>query len=96
MGLLAYAISKFSSGKAVVIVTAVGVLGCLGTLIVLAVRAKRFGQIVGRVAGTLIAGVLGMYLVLFGLIYFSRTPLPTKRTPSSSRAASRLPGPRCW
>ena len=47
MGLLAYAISKFSSGKAVVIVTAVGVLGCLGTLIALAVRAKRFGRIVG-------------------------------------------------
>ena len=70
MGLLAYAISKFSSGKAVVIVTAVGVLGCLGTLIALSVRAKRFGRIVGRVASTLIAVVLGMYLVLFGLIYF--------------------------
>ena len=70
MGLLAYAISKFSSGKAVVIVTAVGALGCLGTLIALAVRAKRFGRIVGRVAGTLIAVFLGMYLVLFGLIYF--------------------------
>ena len=70
MGLVAYAISKFSSGKAVVIVTAVGVLGCLGTLIALAVRAKRFGRIVGRVASTLIAVVLGMYLVLFGLIYF--------------------------
>ena len=70
MGLLAYAISKFSSGKAVVIVTAVGVLGCLGTLIALGVRAKRFGRIVGRVASTLIAVVLGMYLVLFGIIYF--------------------------
>ena len=70
MGLLAYAISKFSSGKAVVIVTAVGVLGCLGTLIALAVRAKRFGRIVGRVASTLIAVVLGTYLDLFGLIYF--------------------------
>jgi len=70
MGLLAYVISKFSSGQAVVIVTAVGVLGCLGTLIALAVRAKRFGRIVGRVASTLIAVVLGMYLVLFGFIYF--------------------------
>jgi pimeloyl-ACP methyl ester carboxylesterase len=70
MGLVAYAISKFSSGRTVVIVTAVGVLGCLGMLIILAVRAKRFGPIVGRIAATLIAVVLGMYLVLFGLIYF--------------------------
>ena len=70
MGLVAYAISQFSSGRTVVIVTAVGLLGCLGTLIALAVRAKRFGRIVGRIAATLIAVVLGMYLVLFGLIYF--------------------------
>lgn len=70
MGLLAYAISKFSSGKMVVIRTAVGGLGFLAALIALAVRARRFGLIVGRVAVTLIAVILGFYLLLFALIYF--------------------------
>ena len=70
MGLLAYAISKFSSGKAVVILTAAGVLGCLGTLIVLAVRARRPWRIAARVAGTLAAVIVGTYLILFPLINF--------------------------
>jgi hypothetical protein len=70
MGVLAYAISKFSSGKAVVIVTAVGVLGSLGTLIALAIRTKRFRLIVGRIAGTLIAVILGSYLILSALVFF--------------------------
>jgi hypothetical protein len=70
MGLVAYAVSKFSSGRAVVTFTAVGVLGCLGTLIALAIRVRRFWRIVGHVAGTLIAVVVGTYLILFPLIYF--------------------------
>ncbi len=70
MGLLAYAISKFSSGKTVVIVTAVGILGCLGTMIVLAIRARRLGLMIGRIAGTLVAVIVGTYLILFPLIYF--------------------------
>jgi len=45
MGLLAYAISKFSSAKAVVIVAVVGILGCLGTLIALGIRVRRFDLI---------------------------------------------------
>ncbi len=70
MGLLAYAISKFSSGRTVVIITAIGILGCLGTLIALAVRTRRFGLIVGRIASTLVAVIAGTYLILFPLVFF--------------------------
>lgn len=70
MGLLAYAISKFSSGKTVVILTAVGILGCLGILLALAVRVRRFGLIAGRIAGTLVAVCAGTYLILSPLIFF--------------------------
>ena len=70
MGLVAYAISKFSSGKVIVIVTAAGILGFIAALVVLTIRLKRCGLIVRAIAGTLLAVVVGTYLILFPLIYF--------------------------
>jgi hypothetical protein len=69
-GLVAYAIGKFSSGKVIVIVTAAGILGFMAALVVLTIRLKRFGLIVRAIAGTLLAVVVGTYLILFPLIYF--------------------------
>ena len=69
-GLVAYAISKFSSGKVIVIVTAAGILGFMAALVVMTIRLKRFGLIVRAIAGTLLAVVVGTYLILFTLIYF--------------------------
>jgi pimeloyl-ACP methyl ester carboxylesterase len=69
-GLLAYAISKFSSGKVIVIVTAAGILGFMAALVILTIRLRRFGLIVRAIAGTLLAVVVGTYLILFPLIYF--------------------------
>jgi hypothetical protein len=70
-GLVAYAISKFSSGKVSVIVTAAGILGFITALVVLTIRLKRFGLIVRALAGTLLAVVVGAYLILFGSPAFS-------------------------
>ncbi len=46
IGLVAYAVSKFTSGRAVILVTAAGILGFLITLVVLARRVKRFGPMI--------------------------------------------------
>jgi uncharacterized protein len=70
IGLVAYAISKFSSGKLIVIVTAAGILGSVAALLVLVVRLKRFGLIIRTIAVTLLAVVVGTYLILFPLVYF--------------------------
>lgn len=94
MGLLAYATSKFSSSKTVVIITAIGILGCLGTLIALAFRVRRFGLIIGRIAGTLFVVIAGTYLILFHWSTSSRIVLQTGRMPSSSPGASPRLRPR--
>ena len=70
IGLTAYATSKFVTGRVVVLVTALGVLGFLVTLVALAIRAKRPVLIVRALSGSLLAVVLGTYLILFPLIYF--------------------------
>ena len=70
IGLVAYAISKFSSGKVIVTVTAAGILGFMAALVVLTIRLKRCSLIVRAIAGTLLAVVVGTYLILFPLIYF--------------------------
>ena len=69
-GLVAYAISKFSSGKVVVIVTAASILGSIAALLVLVIRLKRFGLIIRAIAVTLLAVMVGTYLILFPLICF--------------------------
>ena len=70
IGLVAYAISKFTSGRAVIWITAAGILGFIVTLVILARRVKRPGPVLGTIAGSLLAVLLGAYLVLFPLIYF--------------------------
>lgn len=70
IGLLAYAISKFSSGRAVVIITAVCLLGFLISIVLLAVRTRGFWRIVKTLAVTLLAVVAGAYLILFVLVFF--------------------------
>lgn len=69
-GLVAYAISKFTAGFVVVVFTAAGLLGCITVLVFLARRVRRPVRIAGVVAITLLAVVLGTYLVLVPLIYF--------------------------
>ena len=49
-GLVAYTISKLSSGKLIVIVTAAGIWGFIGTLMVLTIRLRRFGLIIRVIA----------------------------------------------
>ena len=50
--------------------TAAGILGFMAALVVLTIRLIRFGLIVRAIAGTLLAVVVGTYLILFPLIYF--------------------------
>ena len=69
-GLVAYAVSKFSSGIITVILTAAGILGFIVTLLLLAVRLRRPGSILRAVAVSLASVIAGTYLVLFGLIFF--------------------------
>lgn len=69
-GLVAYAISKFTAGFVVVVFTAAGLFGCIAVLVFLARRVRRPVRIAGVVAITLLAVVLGTYLVLVPLIYF--------------------------
>jgi pimeloyl-ACP methyl ester carboxylesterase len=69
-GIVAYAVSMFTSGPISVIITAIGLLGFVLTLGLLIWRRKRFGPIVKTVALSLLAVVAGSYLILFVLIYF--------------------------
>ena len=69
-GLLAYAVSKFTSGKLVVILTAIGILGFMIALTVLAFRLKTLGRVVKAVILSMVAVITGAYLILFGFVYF--------------------------
>jgi uncharacterized protein len=69
-GIVAYAISMFTSGAVSVVVTAIGLLGFVITLGVLIWRRKRLGPIVKAVAIALLAVIAGSYLILFLLIVF--------------------------
>lgn len=64
-GFLAYAASKFTSGKLVVIITAVGFLGFLTAILLLAFRLKHPRTILRTVAISLLAVIFGAYLLLF-------------------------------
>jgi hypothetical protein len=69
-GLVAYAVSKFSSGRLVVIVTAISLVGFFIALIGLAIGVKRPAHKARVVGGSLLAVVLGAYLVLFLFLTF--------------------------
>jgi hypothetical protein len=77
-GLLAYAASKFTSGKLVVIITAVGILGFAITLTVLAFRLKKFWRIVKTIVLSLLAVIVGTYMILFAFVYFFQDALANK------------------
>jgi hypothetical protein len=69
-GLLAYAASKFTNGKLVVIITGLGILGFLIMLAILALRQKKFWRILKAVGISLLAVIVGTYVLLFVFIYF--------------------------
>ena len=70
MGIVAYAVSMFTSGSISVVITAIGLLGFVLTLGLLIWRRKRFGPIAKTVALSLLAVIAGSYLILFLLIFF--------------------------
>jgi hypothetical protein len=74
-GLVAYGVSKFSSGRAIVIITALSLLGFLVALALVAVRAKGVWPAVKAVAVALLAVALGAYLILFLLVFFFQDTL---------------------
>lgn len=74
-GLVSYAVSKFSSGRAIVVITALSLLGFLAALALVAVRAKGAWPAVKALAVILLAVVLGAYLILFALVFFFQDTL---------------------
>jgi pimeloyl-ACP methyl ester carboxylesterase len=70
LGLGAYAASKFTPGKPVVVITGIGILGFIICLLLLAFRLKRFWHIVAA-TGVSLVSVLGVtYILLFLFIFF--------------------------
>jgi dienelactone hydrolase len=69
-GVVAYAVSMFTSGPISVVITAIGLLGFVITLGVLIWRRRRWGPIVKVVAISLLTVIAGSYLILFLLIFF--------------------------
>ena len=96
IGLVAYAISKFSSGKVIVTVTAAGILGFMAALVVLTIRLKRCSLIVRAIAGTLLAVVVGTYLILFPLIYFFQDAIADRTSAFFQPAVSPQRQPGRW
>jgi pimeloyl-ACP methyl ester carboxylesterase len=70
LGLFAYAASKFTSGKLVVIIAAVGILGFLFTLTLLAYRLKSLWRAVMAITLSILAVFTGTYLLLFTFVFF--------------------------
>jgi pimeloyl-ACP methyl ester carboxylesterase len=69
-GITAYAMSKFISGKVIVFITAFGVLGFIVTLIFNAIKIKNIGKIIRMLAIDLLTVILGVYVILFLVIFF--------------------------
>ena len=70
MGLVAYAVSMFTSGAVSVVITVVGLLGFVVVLGLLIWRLRRFGPSVKAMALSLLVVIAGSYLILFLLIFF--------------------------
>jgi hypothetical protein len=69
-GLAAYAASKFIPGKTVVIITALGLLGFIITLCLLALQKKGIKRTIRDISLSLLAIVAGTYLLLFAFVFF--------------------------
>jgi pimeloyl-ACP methyl ester carboxylesterase len=69
-GIVAYAVSMFTSGAVSVVITVIGLLGFVLTLGLLIRRRKHLGPIVKSTVISLLAVVAGSYLILFLLIFF--------------------------
>jgi hypothetical protein len=68
-GLVAYAVSMFTSGAVSVVITVIGRLGFVLTLGLLIRRRKHLGPIVTSTAISLLAVVAGSYLILFVIVF---------------------------
>jgi pimeloyl-ACP methyl ester carboxylesterase len=69
-GTVAFAVSKFTNGKLAVIITSVGLLGCVIALIILAVRQKTLGAIFKAIAIVLFSTLIGTYVILGIFLFF--------------------------
>jgi pimeloyl-ACP methyl ester carboxylesterase len=69
-GIVAYAVSMFTSGAVSVVITVIGLLGFVLTLGLLIRQRRRFGPIVKTTALSLLTVIAGSYLILFLLIFF--------------------------
>jgi pimeloyl-ACP methyl ester carboxylesterase len=69
-GLLAYAASKFTPGKMVVIVAAAGILGFIAAFVFLAARLRDIRSILISAGLSILAIVVGGFLILFTFIFF--------------------------
>lgn len=69
LAFLAYAASKFTNGRVVVVVTILGALGFFVSLLAAVLRARSFRRILTVLAATLVTIVLGSYAILFAGLY---------------------------
>ena len=70
LGFLAYAVSKFSNSRSVVVLTAAGVLGFLLLLIIQAIRSQRAVYTLRVIGEFLLAVFVAGYAILFVLVFF--------------------------
>lgn len=78
IGLVAYAASKFTSGRLVVVITGLGLLGFIATLILLAVRLKRFREIIPAIGISLGSMIIVTYFILFSFVFFFQDAVANK------------------
>lgn len=77
-GLFAYAASKFTPGKIIVIITAVGFLGFIVAFTILARKLKGFWQIARAAVLSLMGIIAGTYLLLFVVTTFFQDAIVNK------------------
>jgi uncharacterized protein len=77
-GLFAYAASKFTPGKFIVILTGLGLIGFLVTQGIYIARARKLTRILQGVVLSLLAVIVGMYLLLFAFVSFFQDSVANK------------------
>jgi pimeloyl-ACP methyl ester carboxylesterase len=70
IGLTAYAASKFTPGKLMVILTGIGFLGFIVGLIILAVKLRNIWQIAAAMGISLLSVIVATYIILFMFVGF--------------------------
>jgi len=68
-GLTAYAASKFTPGKLIVILTGIGFLGFLTALVILAIRLRHAWRVIVATGISLLSITIGTYFLLFVFVY---------------------------